>query len=274
MNTKRIQRATLAGISLACLSACSTIKGWFPDKERDYQFTSEIPELIVPEDLKNKGMAVSSAPKPAPQPAVDVESSENTASTSEDTAPETPTVEAAEPKVTADSAASDVATGAEISSLQIDQAKTPATRMVGRALSRQQIEIVERNIEKGYFYVKYDPNAVDAKDESIWDELNFMFGDDPSQEREYRIRVRGVNAQMSEVTVQDESGKPLSNHAANSLLKLITDGINQVLNQTESSDEGADDSETQSDAGRKSDAKTKPDANYPQVGPMEPLIQE
>lgn len=224
------------------LSACSTIKSWFPDKERDYQFTSEIPELIVPDDLKNKGLTVSTAPTATPaETEVDAEtvssqvSSESQSETASEPSAEPQTVtENAEPKQT--EAAEAHATGG-VSSLQIDQAKMPATRIVGRALTRQKVEIVERNVDKGYFYVKYDPNAVEAKDDSIWDEFNFLFGDDPSQEQEYRISVRGLGPQLSEVTVQDEQGKSLSTPAANALLKLITDGINQVVEQENAPDE-------------------------------------
>ncbi|MDP3333928.1 MAG: hypothetical protein Q8S55_18390, partial [Methylococcaceae bacterium] len=43
------------------LSACTTIKEAFPDKEKDYQFTTEIPKLIIPADLANGSTLPSSA---------------------------------------------------------------------------------------------------------------------------------------------------------------------------------------------------------------------
>ncbi|AEG01212.1 hypothetical protein Metme_2831 [Methylomonas methanica MC09] len=219
---------------LCGLSACSTIKSWFPDKERDYQFTSEIPELIVPDDLKNKGLPSLTSQATAPV------ATETEAAVSDPSPAEADTESAQASEAKAEPQQAEVpetsATGG-VSSLQIDQAKTPATRMVGRALTRQKVEIVERNVDKGYFYVKYDPNAVEAKDDSIWDEINFLFGEDPSQEQEYRISVRGIGPQMSEVTVQDEQGKFLSTPAANALLKLITEGINQVVDQDNVADE-------------------------------------
>lgn len=242
MNKKVPLRRMAASVILCGLSACSTIKSWFPDKERDYQFTSEIPELIVPEDLKNKGLSVAAAPAATPA-ASEMETEAETGGVSPEPGSATAGEPAAEPQTATENAepqqtaAADTQTAAGVSSLQIDQAKTPATRIVGRALTRQKVEIVERNVDKGYFYVKYDPNAVEAKDDSIWDEFNFLFGDDPSQEREYRVSVRGLGPQMSEVTVQDEQGKSLSTPAANALLKLITDGINQVVDQENAPDE-------------------------------------
>jgi outer membrane protein assembly factor BamC len=38
-------------------SGCSYVKSLFPDKERDYQFRGEIPELIIPDDLKPQNQA-------------------------------------------------------------------------------------------------------------------------------------------------------------------------------------------------------------------------
>jgi outer membrane protein assembly factor BamC len=84
-------------------------------------------------------------------------------------------------------------------------------------------------MDKGYFFVKYDPDAIKPKDGSILDEINFLFGDDPSQEQEYRVSLHQLDAQLTEVTVQDSAGKTLSNVAATSLLRLITEGINLDL---------------------------------------------
>lgn len=246
MKKQRILRWVSISLLASALSGCSTIKSWFPDKERDYQFTSEIPELIVPEDLKNKGLPSLSSQSSVqtavtePSEPVSVESDQDAGIATESTSDASPVAETEQTQAASKSSVSGVA-----SSLQIDQAKTPATRMVGRALSRKQIEIVERNIEKGYFYVNFDPNAVEAKDESIWDEIAFLFGDDPSQEQEYRITVHQVSEQMSEVTVQDSDGKTLSDNVANALLRLITDGINEVMNQDATADDSPDATEQQ-----------------------------
>lgn len=230
-----MRRKTLwptAWLALALLPGCSTIKSWFPDKERDYQFTTEIPELVVPEDLKQKGLAAVAEPVPRAQPVASIAQTE-TAQEPQIQAPVAPEVaKQAKPQTQpVEDSIVHPGVGTNISSLQIDQPQLQASRLVAKALSRQKLEIVERNVDKGYFYVKFDPNAVKAKDESIWDELNFLFGEDPSQEEEFRITVHELSPQMSEVTVQDSSGKTLSNAAANALLRLMTEAINETLNQ-------------------------------------------
>ncbi len=226
MHNKLILRGMLASWLLMGLPACSTIKSWFPDKERDYQFTSELAELQVPEDLKHKGLNLPVRPAEQSPASREVEGVSRYADQTEEPVNESESKESAADNGN-ETQTAEVNAAATGSSLQIDQSKAQATRMVGRALSRKKLEVVERNIDKGYFYIKFDPDAVQATDESIWDELNFLFGDDPSQEQEYRISVQQIGPQLSQVVVQDTEEKTLSSKTANVLLELITEAINE-----------------------------------------------
>ncbi|MCQ8115797.1 outer membrane protein assembly factor BamC [Methylomonas rosea] len=244
MKTRLYGRLALVS-ALLVNASCSTIKSWFPDKERDYQFTTEIPELVVPDDLKTKTLAtspVSKTPEPAP---VQQESVKSTAAADavEPVSSKPEKAEAKETVAAAGSGRSVQAAGSNgVSSLQIDQSATQAWWIVGKALSRQKMEVVERNMDKGYFFVKYDPDAIKPEDGSILDEITFLFGDDPSQEQEYRVSLHQLDELLTEVTVQDSDGKTLSNAAATSLLRLITEGINQDIPSStpEKSDNAAD----------------------------------
>jgi outer membrane protein assembly factor BamC len=211
-------------------TGCSTIKSWFPDKERDYQFTAEIPEIIVPEDLKAGSMsmlAVSSSPAAAVETKV-VEDLKATLPAEPIARPTKSATSESSPKETVANAPT-----APGSSLQIDQPQIQAAHIVSKALSRQKLEITERNVEKGYFFVKFDPRAVQVEDKNWLDELNFVFGDEPSHEREFRIHLQQLNPQLTEVTVEDSEGKTQSSDSANALLKLITDAINQEISGSE-----------------------------------------
>ena len=140
-------------------------------------------------------------------------------------------VDAKQPKIQAQDKSQDQPNTGKpgVSSLMIDQPQAQAWRLVARALSQQKIEIVERNMDKGYIYVKYDPNEIKPEDNSFWDEMLFLFGEEPSHEQEYRISLLQISDESTEVTIQNSAGKTLSNTTATSLLKLITDGINQDL---------------------------------------------
>jgi outer membrane protein assembly factor BamC len=220
--------------ALAGLSACSTIKSWFPDKGREYQFTSEIPELVIPADLQASANGKPAAGRMSSPVPVKTDAAQDAAHT-------------ASPENTADKDVKDrsdhnVADGGQVqtatanpsqgSSLQIDQDRPQAARMVGKALSRQKIEIIERNVDKGFYYVKFDPQYFVPQDKSFLDEINFIFGESVSSEQEYRVNLQQVAPQLTEVTVEDNSGKALSNNAANALLRLITESIKQNPSDT------------------------------------------
>jgi len=231
------------GLLLIAATACSTIKSWFPDKERDYQFTTEIPEMIVPDDLKAGSLSTlavspSSAPAEVEAPAVEV-AKQSTPSADSIVAlnkASKATKQQAEERQVDQTQADETVVNAPASSgssLQIDQPQSQAAHIVSKAMSRQKLEITERNVDKGFFVVKFDPNAVQPEDKNWLDEINFVFGDEPSNEREFRIQLRQLNPQLTEVTVQDSEGKTQSSVAGNALLKLITDGINQDISGPE-----------------------------------------
>lgn len=72
MKKYSVVSSLIAVVVLASVSACSTIKNWFPDKEKDYQYTVEIPPLNVPADLgKNDilGSHVAASSPVAEEPA-------------------------------------------------------------------------------------------------------------------------------------------------------------------------------------------------------------
>jgi len=59
-------------VMLMSLSGCSYVQSLFPDKERDYQFTTEIPSLVLPPDLNRSANAAAAAPAPAKVPVAEV----------------------------------------------------------------------------------------------------------------------------------------------------------------------------------------------------------
>jgi len=244
MKIRAYRHWLLALLVIQAAGGCTFIKSLFPDKERDYQFRAELPELIIPDDLK-----AHTLPDRLPPPGAAAVSPVSPASTAvQKSVPATPAVAAKPMPVPAATAvapttqnqplkeqAQDTAAvrgagnSSGVSSLQIDQPRSQAWRLVARALSRQKIEIVERNMDKAYFYVKYDPDEVKPSDSGIWDEIAFLFGEDPSHELEYRISLLETGPQMTEVTVQNSDGQTISNRTTTHLLKLITDGINLDL---------------------------------------------
>ena len=195
---------------LACLllasSACSRIKSYFPDKEKDYQFKTEIPELVVPEDLGHHSIEKA--------PSMDLPVTAPTVISPESLA-ESIHVE----RIIYDGGAS---------RLRIDQPFSKSWRMVGKALARKSVEIVARHKPEGLFIVMYDPAEQKVTDESLWDEVLFIFGQRSGNEQEYRIKLVEYDG-VTEVIVLDEKDKPLSEGAGLSLLQLLQEAIEADL---------------------------------------------
>jgi outer membrane protein assembly factor BamC len=213
-------------VLLLNLTACSYVRGYFPDKERDYQLTAEIPPLKVPTDIANSKLekTVSSQPLAEKTEAVGVIGEVVKAVPATKTTPvtDTPTVEDTprEP-VYADLVKFD---SGEMR-LRINKTLATSWRAVSKALTHKAIEITARDQANAEFVVQYDPNASDFKDESIWDELSFVFADDLSKEKPYHLKLVAAD-QNTELVVLDENNKPATEEAALSLLKLLSATMN------------------------------------------------
>jgi len=211
------------------LSACGYIKSLFPDKEKDYQYTTEIPPLIVPDDLKKN--QAPGIPTPAPSP---ISTGINVAPAS-DNAPVQETTPAASPEnetvvpdktITVERVKSD--SGED--RLRINEPFTRAWRILGKALSRKSIEVTERNQETKLITVQYDPDEKKVEDGSYWDEVVFMFRGIQSNEKTYLLKLE-ENNQQTDIVVMDEDQKPSSDEASLKLLTLLEETIKADLAQ-------------------------------------------
>ena len=211
------------------LSACGYIKSLFPDKEKDYQYTTEIPPLIVPDDLKKN--QAPGIPTPAPSPI----STGINATPAADNAPVQETTPAASPEnetvvpdktITVERVKSD--SGED--RLRINEPFTRAWRILGKALSRKSIEVTERNQETKLITVQYDPDEKKVEDGSYWDEVVFMFRGIQSNEKTYLLKLE-ENNQQTDIVVMDEDQKPSSDEASLKLLTLLEETIKADLAQ-------------------------------------------
>ncbi len=216
MQKTTIGQSVMVAVALN-IAACSHIKRHFPDKEKDYQFTSEIPALQVPADLRNS--AIENKPL-VPEPETRNEPGTGTQAvvTEAEVKPLYTPVELVE----FDGGAA---------RLRIEEPLELAWRYVGKALSHESIEITGRNEKPALYVVQYDPNAKKIEDGALWDELVFLFGDDPAQEKEFHIRLTEKNRKMTEVIVLDSDDKPVSHGDGLKLLHLLKNTINQDLSK-------------------------------------------
>ncbi len=220
---------------LVNVSACTTIKNLFPDKEKDYQFTTEIPPLVLPSDLA--GDSIASAPSAPATEKTDVVPSAETgdvaptapAAETVDAAPASPSTETSPPStdrklIQVELIDSDEGT----KRLRIGAPSAMAWRMVGKALSRKSIEVTNRNQEERFFNVQYAPNKQEVEDGSFMDEIAFVFTGFDVDEREYVLKMI-ENTQQTDVIIMDKEQKPVSDKTSLSLLTLLHDTIKADL---------------------------------------------
>jgi len=214
------------------------LKNYFPDKERDYQSRQEIAPLTIPQDLKNNTFKRSIVkPEKDETEKVKVIIEADVAKTNNN---ETESINTVEESVTTDEPVDVI--DAENKPIQVDfvmfdggttrlrinEHFSPVWRLVGKALSRNRIEITSRNKAGGQFIVQYDPDKTDFVDGSIKDEFLFIFGSDQSQEKEYRIRLVKHNNNIEVIVLNDEN-QPLSDGAGLKLLKLLFSTLHTEL---------------------------------------------
>ncbi|MEI6268284.1 MAG: outer membrane protein assembly factor BamC [Methylococcaceae bacterium] len=230
----------IAATVLLNVSGCSYVKTLFPDKEKDYQYTTEIPPLILPEDLKKSHIPSLTTATPAVPPLITDAAATVPVTAVNATAEETTAPAANESPVSASTTETEPAipniiitiervkaTEAE-NRLRINVPFINAWRMVNKALSRKAIEVTERNQEAKQITVQYDPDEQAPKDESFLDEVVFMFKGIQSNEQTYLLKLE-ENNQQTDITVTDKDNKLLSDAASVKLLTLLESTIKADL---------------------------------------------
>jgi outer membrane protein assembly factor BamC len=245
---------TLA-VVMVVTSGCSYIESLFPDKERDYQYTTETPLLNWPSGLRqNKAVGSSNeVPSPASQvnngeisapdsevapPAVVSESHSENSAVDDTASPETPEASNTEVTPAEESDLQETVSSVEIikyddgeSRLRLGASFSKSWRLVNKALTRNTIEVTERNHDQGTIKIQYDPDEQKAKDDSFMDEIDFIFKGININDKEYNLKFE-EHGQQTDVIALDEEHLPLLNdNDALRLLKLLSASIKADLDK-------------------------------------------
>lgn len=245
----------IVGFTAILSAGCSYLESYFPDKERDYQYTTEIPLINYPADLrKNKSAENPSSDGVAetPSPTENLDRSE--AGTTTDNADQPPATRALSenalettPSVTPEVSSTPITPAAEsdgrdiVSSVQIvkyDDGESrlrlgagfsKSWRVVNKALSRNTIEVTERNHDKAQIVIQYDPDEKKAKDDSFMDEIIFLFKGIGVNDRTFVLKLEEHGQQTDTIVLNEEHLPMLNDEAALRLLKLMADTIKADL---------------------------------------------
>ena len=216
LNTNYVGRLSLIALLIG-FSGCGSIGNVLPDRKKEYQYSSEIPPLEIPPDLS--ATTIEQTPIKSAGGPVDVDSATNNQ----------PSSTKIEQPVVASKPESDlpVATSDSGSYIEIEESYPIAWRMVGRALSRLEIEIEDLNRSEGLYYIIFRDEQNQA-DDSFWSGLAFWSDDSAAgAEEEYQIKLTD-NAGITEVRVLNDEGEPQSEGTGVNVLKMIQ---KQVIRQ-------------------------------------------
>lgn len=239
------------------LSGCSTVQNWFPDKEKDYQFTTELPPLVIPADLVQK--PVSSVTRSAPpvtlappkiekaeiakkvlknvKPIVNEEEPkkivESIASTTPDVTTELskhPIPDAAETRLDRNEIQISF-THENAPTLNLNVPTARAWRIVGKALSRSNIEVTNRNQETGQIQIQVaDSKPQPQEEKSFLDETFSVLDGFVSNETPYVLQFHESN-QKTAVTVLNSEFQAVADGSDNKLLMLLFETIKADLSK-------------------------------------------
>jgi len=203
-------------IAVVIVSGCTRIKSYFPDKQIDYRHSRELPVLEIPADLQTNELGrqiaeVKRAAKVVEKKAILASA---TLSETQDLS-SLPTVRL-------------VSYTGGSPRLEIARSYDLAWRIVGKALIREGIEIVARNQANAIYFIQYEWNKLPVEDGALWNEFDFIFGEEPNREQEYQIRVFDSNGQ-SDIMLLDKNADAPPQHESLQILRILEQAIKKDL---------------------------------------------
>ena len=206
-------------IASLILVSCSSVKSYFPDKQKDYRYSREIAGLRLPSDLSEHRIEELTIDPDLPVKIQEQEATEVVGQTEE-----TRQSQVGKQKSRVELAGFN---GGALR-LMVSESFKRTWYIVGKALSRQAVEVTDRNQSKGSFTIQFDPNKQIVEEGTLWDEFEFFFGEERHQDQQFHVLLAD-NGQRTEVVVTDEKGIPQSNGAGMGVLVVLFESIKDDL---------------------------------------------
>lgn len=215
------------------LNGCSVLQDWFPDKEKDYQFTTELPPLVIPPDLAQKSpLPKRAAPVEFAAPKVEkaIETAAKAAVQEMETTPiQRPVLSETEiPKNEIQISL----THENVPTLNLNVPKNRAWRIIGKALSRSSIEVTKHDQESGQIYIQVaDTKPPQSEQEkSFLDDTVSVFDGFIGNEQSYVLQFQETSGKTA-VTVLNSELQPLKDNSSEKLLSSLFELIKSDLSK-------------------------------------------
>jgi len=210
--------ALLAGVAFS-LAGCSYIAGLFPDKQKQYRYSSELPDLEIPPDLVGSKISGKAAREDKLEP---VDSGAASAKSGESSSPP-PAAKKRKPAAKHNDSNVTLADSSDNAALiELSEPYAAAWNDVGRALGRLKIEITDQNRQDGVYYVYYGGEPPKKPEETgFWDDVKAVFSIEKDKAKEYRVKLEDKD-DFTFIRVYEQDGdKGVSEGKGLELLKRI-----------------------------------------------------
>lgn len=210
--------------AFALLNGCSTISGWFPDKQKQYKYSTEIPPLEIPPDLTSSTIedeVTRRAPASESTAAARSEKFEDQSTASDNQS------RPGSRKGKTQSAATLAQSVDDTALIEIDAPIEVAWNEVAKALGRLELEVSDRNRADGVYYVYFSPENKPYRDRGFFGDMVELFSGGEEPAKEYRIKL-DEKATATSVYVLDEQGNPQNSGAGLELLKRLHETLKSL----------------------------------------------
>ncbi len=234
---KKVLRTTLVTVTILFnVTACTYIKSLFPDKEKDYQYTTEIAPLIIPEDLKHNstpslnGESVAKS-EPTTEPQSRSEAVITPAPAEPITTSNTSTSNDSNITVNDNEAPEKLVIIEKQNEIELNSPLARSWRLINKAMTRKAIEVIARNQQTNVFTVHFDPDEQKPEDDSYWHLATSMFENFNLSKDIHYVKLQETNQKSTTVVITDQQEKPLSDANSSLLLKTIKESLKEDLNE-------------------------------------------
>ncbi len=255
-----IRTACLGGVAIAMVG-CSYVTDLFPDKQKNYRYSSELPDLEIPPDMSAPGSdadapsLVKHSQSAKGKYSVDSSETENTTAQTKPVKADASSQTKGKKHKSVKHSDNNVTLAQNMENAALIEIQEPyeeAWNDVGRAIGRLKIEISDQNRSDGLYYVYYGGTAPKKPGEetSFWDDVGSVFSSDTDQAHEFRIKLEDKDT-TTNVYIMDQEGKAISDGLGLELLKKLHNKLTTLDQPDTPSKTDSEDAEKPTDSEEK-----------------------
>jgi outer membrane protein assembly factor BamC len=205
------------------LAGCGTVAGWFPDKQKQYQYSTEIPSLEVPPDLTSSTIEGAAARRGVPEAGESMDEREAPVAgeaPEEESAGERESSRPAARKSKSQAVPTLAQSTDDVPLIEVEAPFEIAWVEVAKALGRLELEITDQNRSDGVYYVYYGGDRKPYEDRGFFGDIAEMFGGGEEPSKEYRIKLE-EKGKVTMIYILDSENRPQTSGHGFDLLKRL-----------------------------------------------------